>query len=313
MKKAFKRIGYAVGIASLGLFLSGCGDRVTVPPVNVGKVMDTDGYKEGIIPTSTFRLDACWWPGAVCQKLVLLDISDFKKTEHFKLFMPKDKLEMDFTVNLTLAPKPGERDKLFGLLSPMQHGKENYSISNEQGYSTYVQPVVSREARDFMSKFSIMEIANNREAISNKLADRLTEVISKRTPYMAKMVDLAETNYPDIITKAQQKAAERREQIQQVEAEKQINRVRMEKDLELAQKQRKIDVEKAQAEAKVNKILAESMTPAYKEYRMLNALDKMAESDNTKFIPVGMLDSMAAQTMVGTDDMKYDLSKSNLK
>lgn len=292
-----------IGAAAMAMaVLAGCGQRVEVPPVHVGKVMHTKGYKPGVINTSSFRLGFCQLPGQVCEKLVLLDISDFGKSESFELFMPKDKLEMGFSVRLTLTPKPEEREKLFGKLAPGPTGLENISkISNTRGYETYVQPVVKREARDFMSKYSIMEVANNREVISNELAAHLSKVIHERTPYMAKMVDLDETTYPDVITDAQVKSAERREQIQREEAEKEVNQVRMEKELELAQKQRAIDIERAQAEAEVNRILADSMTEAYKTYRMLDALDEIARSDNTKFVPVDMLGSMAADIMVGNE------------
>lgn len=298
MKKTLK----VVAAASALLVLAGCGQRVEVPPVHVGKVMHTNGYKEGIVNTSTFRLDYCGLPGQVCEKLVLLDISDFSRTEVFSLFMPKDKLEMDFSLRLTLAPKPEDRERLFGKLPPRPTGIENVSrIPNETGYETYVKPVVKREARDFMSQYSIMEVANNREVVSNALAAHLSEVIDERTPYMAKMVDLDETKYPEVITNAQIKSAERREQIQREEAEKEVNRVRMEKELELAQKQRTIDIERAQAEAEVNRILGDSMTEAYEKYRKLDALDEIARSDNTKFVPVDMLSTMAADVMVGNE------------
>lgn len=298
MKTTFKVLTGVLGMA----LLAGCGERVEVPPVHIAKIMHTSGYKAGTINTSTFRLDYCKLPGQVCEKLVLLDISDFSKTEKFQLFMPKDKLEMGFSVRLTLAPKPEEREALFGKLAPSPT-KDDFiaTISNNSGYLTYVQPVVKREARDFMSKYSIMEVANNREAISNSLAAHLSQVIDERTPYMAKMVDLDETTYPPVITEAQIKSAERREQIQREEAEKKVNRVRMEKELDLAQKQRAIDIERAEAEAEVNLILGDSMTPAYEKYRQLDALDKIAQSNNTKFVPVNMLGSMAAEIMVGSE------------
>lgn len=297
MKKTLGSIALAVATLSL----TGCGDVVTVPPVHEGKIMGSSGYKPGTITPSTFRLAYCGLPGQICEKLVLLDISDVNMRETFTLFMPKDKLEMTFSIQLTLAPKPSERESFFGRISPARVSDNTYLIPTKKGYDTYVKPVVNREARDFMSKYSIMEVANNREVISSALAAHLTSVIAERTPYMAKLVDLDETDFPPVITNAQVASAERREQIQREEAEKQVNRVRMEKELELAQKQRAIDIERAQAEAEVNKIMAESMTPAYKTYRMLDALDKMAESDNTKFIPTDMLGTMASEIMVGNE------------
>lgn len=77
------------------LSLVGCGHQVQVPPAHVGKVMGRNGYREGTIATSKFRLDTCF---AYCNKLVILDVSDIPIKERMELFMPKDKLNMTFDI-----------------------------------------------------------------------------------------------------------------------------------------------------------------------------------------------------------------------
>lgn len=289
-----KRIMMAAVVA-MSVALVGCGERVEVPAAHIAKIMTKDGYKDGVITTSKFRLDPCL---AYCDKLVLLDVSDNSASEKMELFMPKSKLNMTFDLRVTMMVKPSSYEELFNKVPPTQANGIDF-ISIKRAYDTYAQQVIRSESREFLSQYSIDEIASSREAVNSQLAERLSKAISERTPFQVKYVGLADIKYPDIIVKAQENAAERREQIQQEEAQLEISKVQLERQLQEQQLQRKVDVEKALAESEVNKILASSITPAYLQYRSLNVLDKMAESQNKVFVPAAMLDSMASQVMLG--------------
>lgn len=289
----FKKIALTAAIAAA---MTGCGDRVTVAPGETGKIMTPSGYKEGYIPTSTFRMEACF---SVCDKLVTIDETDKVRQERMQLFMPRDKLNMTFDMRLTLAVNPSKRDLIFSKVMPVAAGDGGYEIPIDKAYQIYAQPIIRTATREYMSQFSIAEVASSREKIGGQLAQIIIKELNSKTPFIARYVGLADVQYPDIITKAQERAAERREAIAQEEAQLQIEKVRLERDLTKAQLQRKVDVEKAKAEAAVNKILADSMTAEYKAYRQLEALDKIATSNNTKFVPVEMLSSLAGQVMIG--------------
>lgn len=276
--------------------LSGCiGERVTVAPNEVGKILTPNGFKKGVIPTSTFRLDRCW---SVCDKLVTLDNSDQQMKEPITLFMPQDKLEMTFDVRIVLAVNPDKYDLLFTKVPSVKAGN-GYVVPLHKAYSIYAQQVVLTISREIMSKYTIAEVVANREAIGAKLSSTLVKEVETNTPFIVRYAGLADVAYPAIITKAQERAAERREQIAEEEAKTQKRLIELERELTEAQKQRKVDVEKAQAEAEVNRILADSITPAYVKYKQLEALQEISKSDNTKFVPVEMLSSMAGQVMLG--------------
>lgn len=291
MKKLIK----LAGVAALATTLVACGDRVTVAPNEVGKILTPNGYKESTIPTSTFRLPFCW---SVCDKLVTLDSSDKEVKEKIELFMPKDKLKMDFDVRLVLAVNPTKYDQLFTKI-PAVKTESGYSIPLSKAYNTYAAQVVRMVSREMMSEFSISEVASNREIIGNQLAQRLVSEVENKTPFIVRYAGLADVAYPDIITDAQEKAAERREQIAEEEAKTQKRMIELERELIEAQKQRKVDVEQAEAEAEVNRILADSITPSYVKYKELEALKALSTSDNKVFVPASMLDSVAGQVMVG--------------
>jgi len=275
--------------------LAACGDRVEVPPAHVAKIMTKDGYKADTIGTSKFRLDWCW---AYCDKLVLLDASDQAVSEKMELFMPQDKLNMAFDLRLTLIVNPNKYEELFGRIPPVdQNGVD--IISWQKAYVTYAQQIVRAEAREYLSQYTIAEIASSRESINAQLSERLTKSINSRTPFQVRYVGLADIQYPKIIVEAQENAAQRREQIQQEEASLEISKVALERQLQEQRLQRAIDVEKAQAEAEVAKIQSQSLTPQYIRYRELQILEKLAESENKVFVPSAMLDSVAGQVQLG--------------
>lgn len=286
----------AIAVATM-FALVGCGELVEVPPAHIAKVMTKNGYKEQTIPTSKFRLEPCIM---YCDKLVLLDASDQAVTEKMELFMPKDKLNMAFEIRLTLIVNPDKFNEIFTRIPPSGDAKEHIDrISVQRVYATYAQQIIRAEAREFLSNFSIAEIASSREAINNQLSERLTASISQRTPFQVRYVGLADLKYPQIIVEAQENAAQRREQIQQEEAQLEISRVQLERQLQEQRLQRAIDVERAEAEAAVNRILANSVTPQYVKYRELSLLEAMTKSENKIFIPSSMLDSIAGQVQLG--------------
>ena len=285
----------ALVVSALAVSLAACGSKVEVPAAHVAKIMTKDGYKADTIGTSKFRLDWCW---AYCDKLVLLDASDQAVSEKMELFMPEDKLNMTFDLRLTMIINPNKYEELFARIPPVdQNGVD--VISWDKAYVTYAQQIVRAEAREFLSDFTIAEIASSRETINAQLSQRLTKSINEKTPFQVRYVGLADIQYPEIIVEAQENAAERREQINQEYANLELSKVRLERELQEQAMNQKITLERARAEAEVARIQSHSLTPAYIRYRELQILEKLAESDNKVFVPSAMLDSVAGQVQLG--------------
>jgi len=279
------------------LTLVGCGQVVEVGPAQVAKIMTKEGYKENIIPTSKFRLEWCW---AYCDKLVVLDASDRSFKETMDLFMPQDKLLMDFDVRATLSLDPNNYEQVFGKVTPRPQNEYVYNIPLGQVYDTYAKDIIRAEVREFLSEYTIAEIASSREAINAELSSRLAQSISKRTPFKVRYIGIADLKYPKVIIDAQENAAERREKIEQENAQLEISKVQLARQLKEAQLQRKVDVEQATAEAEVNRIMGQSMTDEYRTYKSFQIMEKMAASGNKVFMPTDMLSSVAGQVQLGT-------------
>lgn len=252
--KSFKLTALAVAAA---LALTACGAKVDIPTSHSGKILTKDGYQEGIIPASSFRLPACW---SYCDRLVLLDTSDKAVSENMTIFIPADKLNLDIGVRLTLSVNPKKTNALFGALppEPAPEGTPNANRVSYIGwgkiYSTYAQQVVLTETREYLSKYSIAEISSSMEKVNADLRVRLQKKIEERTPFSVRYVGITNIKYPEIITQAQENAAQRREQVQQEEAQLQISKVKLERELQETRLTRQIELEKAQIEAKAQEI-----------------------------------------------------------
>lgn len=292
----FKRFAKIVAAAALALGLAACGQQVEVPSATVGKVMTSKGFSPKTVPTSKFRLSAClpWEP---CEEIVLLPISDTAVSENMKLFMPKDKLNMEFVLQATLSLKPESYDEMYTRVAPVVDGGMRY-IPKSAIYKIYAQQIILSEAREFLSKYTIADIAANLEAVNAELSSRLAESINKRTPFSVRFIGLSNLQYPPIIVEAQENAAKRTEMIRQEEAQLELSKVAQNRVLQEQRMQRQIDVEKAEADATVAKIQADAMTPKYMQYRTLDVLEKIAASPNKVIVPVGMLDSISTHLQV---------------
>lgn len=255
--------------ALIAVALTACGEKVEVPTGHIAKVVTKDGLREGVIGTSKFRLDACW---AYCDRLVLLNVADQATTENLEIFMPEDKLKVRVAIRTNLSINQGSKatEALFTNLSPDSEINSRTSlIGREAIYKTYAQQIIMTETREYLSQYTIAEVASSLEKVNADLRDRLTKSLQARTPFLVRYVGITDIKYPDIITEAQENAAKRREQIQQEEAQLEISRVTLERELQEAQLQRKIDVEKAEADAEADRVRALAVTPAVIRLREL--------------------------------------------
>ena len=269
---SLKRLLGVVLVAAGALALSACGKAVEVPPAHVGMISTKDGYQENLIPTSKFRLSQCW---AYCDRLVLLDVADKAYKEDLQIFIPEDQLNLGVTVQSTLSIEPKKTKELFKAVAPKATDDNQLSvIENSQVYRTYASQIIQKEVREYLSKYSISQIASSNEKINAELAVRLSTILSERTPFNVRFVGITGLKYPDIITKAQEAAAERREAIQQEEAQAKVTEVKLAAQLKEAQLQRAIEKEKAETEARAQRTLAASVDPNVLKLRQLE-IDKI--------------------------------------
>lgn len=286
-------------IMLFALVLTACGAKVEVPPAHVGKIMTKDGYQEGTIPTSKFRLAPCV---AYCDNLVLLDVSDKTKRENLSVFIPEDKLNLELGIQVTLSLAGREIEPLFNTIPPSEgNGGRVSTIAWDQVYNIYAQQIVLTETREYLSQYSIAQIASSLEKVNADLRDALQKRIEDRTPFTVRYVGITHIKYPDIITTAQENAAERREQIQQEEAQLEISVVQLQRELQEAQLQRQIEMEKAETEAQAQRVQREVVDSRVLELRRLENERLWIEKWNGQ-VPRTMLSDEANMLMQIPED-----------
>lgn len=288
----------AAAVAAVAL--TGCiGESVQVPPAHVGKILSKDGFRPGVIKPSQFRLPLCFF---YCDKLIVVESSDFGHVEHFRedhaLYMPKSELAMPFDVRGTFAVRNEEQTlrKIFDRVPADYRGRKlrglvHGYIGQQRIYQIYGKPIVRDVVRRVISSYSIEEVASSRAAINAELNQAIAKALEK-TPLLALRFGLADVRFPKVILDQKETAARRRIAIQQEEAEKQIRLVKLQADLEAARAERQIRRERAQAVLEENKIYAESVSDRYLAYRRLEVLEKLANSQNTKWVPFQALGSV---------------------
>lgn len=299
MMKSFKRIGL-ISVALTAL--AGCaGEIVEVPPAYEGKALTPQGYLPDTYPPSTFRLDACWAIGAICDKLVLIEKSDAGMKETFEVFMPKNQLIMSFDLRLTASIRDGNSDAILNKINSETFIGKARVISLNQVYETYAKPVIRDNVRAVLAEYTIDEVASSRDAVNQKIRERLQETLAG-TPIRLKTAALADVQYPEVITQRKEQAEQRRIDIEQEEARKQVELIRLQTELEKEKAGRAIRRERALAAAEENEIAAKSITPQYLEYKKLEVLDQIAKSGGSVFVPFDALGTVGLSQRVFQSD-----------
>jgi hypothetical protein len=277
--QSFNRFSRLIAIAAFAVAtsvgLAACGAKVEVPPAHVGKIMTKDGYQEALIPTSKFRMAPCT---AYCDRLVVLDIADRSYPEDLSIFIPGDQLNVGVRVQATLSINPNKTAELFNSVSPTEKNSQLSVIENNRVYSTYASQIIQKEVREYLSQFTISEIASSNEKINAELAVRLSKIISERTPFNVRFVGITNLKYPEIITQAQEKAAERREAIQSEEAQAKVTEVKLTAQLKESRLQRAIEKERAETEALSQRVLAEAVDSRVLDLRKLEIQATLANA-----------------------------------
>lgn len=278
-----KKIFAMMAILAAAFTLGGCGQQVEVPPAHVGKLSTESGLQEGIIQPSKFRLEGFCWN---CDSLILAEASDYGTSETMKIYMPKDQLNLDVDVRgvFSISADEGNIEMVFGRVTADQQPSERVRlISMGKVYNTYAKPVVREAVRSILTKYSIAQVMENRDVISEELAKEVRARL-KATPVTAIRFGMADLQPPPVIVTAREKAKEREIAIQQAEANKQVALKEAEAALEVAVKQQQVDLKEAETQVLVNQKLAEGVNDAFVTQRWLKVMGELAANPEGRVI-----------------------------
>lgn len=272
------------------------GAPVEVPPAHVGKILTPDGFTDGVIPPSKFRLDPCMY---LCDSLITAETSDYASTEQMRVFMPKDELNLTVDVRGIYSVSSDEDvvNRVFDRLPASRVSDRMARISMQDVYHTYAAQVVRETVRTILADYTIEQVMSNREEIGNRLFKQVREEL-QRTPIEVIQFGLADMQPPEVIIKAQEMAKQREIAIREAEYNKQVALKKAEAEIELAEKDKIVRLKKAEAILAENLKVAESVSEKYLAYRYLDVMEQAAQSNATIFFPLDMTDSAGLQNRI---------------
>lgn len=273
MKKTILAPTLALAMSSL---LVGCSIE-TVPPASKGKILSSSGYSSDVKETGKY-----WLFGF--KNMVILDTSTRMILERITVKM-SDNLDLPFELHFRTRIH-GSDSIINAMFNDITH--EDYRVSLDRVYLVYGKNVVTNAARTVMSKYRVNEVAVNFEKINN---DIHTEIKKRMVgnPLEVSDVTLAKISYPPVITAAVEKQQERELAIVTEKNQQAIEMLKKKNELELASADYKIRIKRAEAIRDENKITSEGLNPTLLQYRNLEVLEKMAESENKVFVPYSAL------------------------
>lgn len=275
-------------LLAVSFLTSGCSEQV--PSGHIGRVQTPSGF-EGK------ALSPGYHTAYGRDKMKLMEVTD----KQFQIPMEvlcKDQLNFKFAIGVLVSVDKSKSTLIkdaFENVVPVD-GK---TITVEQLFQMYVQPVVDQEARKVVSRYETKEIAAKREEVIAQVRTAATEAISSSL-LRVKRITINNMDFPDIITKAQEAKAQRKVEVEtmKAETEKQLEKARGQ--LKVAQIEYETRLVEAAMIADANKIIGSSITPGFLAWHELKVLGKAAQGPNNwGFIPY----SNNAQTVLKSGDM----------
>lgn len=256
------------------LALAGCND--IVPTGHVGMVKKTSGFVGSVLAPGHHQ---CYGR----DRLYLVEVSD----KNYKVpltVLCRDKVNFKFDVQVLAAVNRLEVDKIkdaFKNVTP----DSNRTLSADQLFRMYCEPLVEQEAKKIVSNYETMEIADKRAEVLNLVRAAVTKSLSGSI-IKVKRVTVNNLDFPDAIEKAQEDKLKRQVEIEGIKAEAEKCLVEERNKLEIAQIEYKRRLVEAAMIADFNKIVGSSLTPSFLAWWQLKVFGEAAKGPNNwGFIP----------------------------
>jgi regulator of protease activity HflC (stomatin/prohibitin superfamily) len=146
-------------------------------------------------------------------------------------------------------------------------------ITTKEVYYVYGKMLIMNTARAVVSKYTVDEVNTNYARITDELYNALKPKL-KGLPLDISDVTIGELKYPEIVTKAIEKAKERRMEIEQEKASVQIALTKKAGEIKIAKADYEIKMLEAKRIRDYNSMTAKGITPQLLKLRRLELEDK---------------------------------------
>lgn len=259
------------------LFLSACGERVTVETGEVGKVLGTSGLEKKTYQPSSFRLD--WCGPSACPKLVRLQVSKSTTVLNIDtLYLPESNVDIrNVQVGIVFQVKEDDESvgKIYDEVTPEQVAPYVMLISADKVYETYL----ARKAPDAivteLRKHSVEEVLTNVPEIATATKAAISEMLGDAP------IEVTELGFPNGIGEVPKEVIQAKRRLFAVDEEKARSVRALAAELEVeAQRQRvqKVRAENDVVNAQIAGVPYDVYVHLKNEERFADAADAMAEA-----------------------------------
>ena len=270
------------GLVVLALFLSGCGERVTINSGEVGKQITSGGLEDIIRDPGSFRMETCYF--SACPRLVRLQTAvSAKAITVDKVFLPKSNVTLDnvtFGIQFKVKPDKESINNAFNTIKsvPVEGNQSDRIISSDMVFSTYIErkapEIVIAALREYTVEDALSRVEVISEFVKNKLNSQLTN-----TP-----IEITEFGFPNGVGTPPAIVLKAKEELYAIDEEKARSLKSYEAQLEIERGKQKV----AQTRAQNANDISQKLGIPVSEYMKLQVLERFADAaENGTPIAIG--------------------------
>jgi len=266
MRKMKKTILSIVASAAIAITFNACNEQV--PQGTVGKILGKTGFQPEVYPPSKVWVDN--GPFVLNpEKLILVETTTQKFVEPIKVLL-QDKLELKAAV-IFRGRITSNKKRLNSVFNDIK--LNDNIITTEEVYNVYGKMIILNTAREIISKYNVDEVNVNYARITAEIYKTLEPKLVD-LPIDISDITIGQIEYPEIVTKAIEKAKKRRMMIEEEKANVQIALTRKKGQEELAKANYKIKMLEAKRIRDYNAMTAKGITKDLIELRKLELKEK---------------------------------------
>ncbi len=273
-------------LMSAVLLLSGCGERVTINPGEVGKQNTTDGLEDKLRGPGSFRMESCVI--SACPKLIRLQTAvAAEEIEIDKVFLPKSNVTLDdvkFGIQFRIKEDKVSRNAAFHNIRAQELSTQESKITSEMIFGTYVERKAPEAVIVALREYTVEQALTNVDTIAEYVQKAVNKSLAD-TP-----VEITEFGFPNGIGKPPAIVLTAKEQLYAIDEEKAREIKALEAALEVEDQRQAVQRKRAKNDAEI----ADQLGIPIAEYMHLKTQERFADAAESgtpvalggQFIPI---------------------------
>lgn len=259
-------------VLSLFVFLTGCGDRVTINSGEVGKQITTGGLEDIIREPGSFRMESCFL--SACPRLVRLQTAVSAQTVTVdKVFLPKSNVTLDnvtFGIQFKVKDDKKSKDMAFNTIKsiPVNNDDRDRIINSDMVFQTYIQRKAPEIVISALREYTVEDALTKVELISEFVKDKLNSQLAD-TP-----IEITEFGFPNGVGTPPAIVLKAKEELYAIDEEKARSLKSYQAQLEIEKGKQKV----AQTRAENAQNIARNLNIPVDEYMKLQVLERFADA-----------------------------------